>query len=121
MGTEHEAEFRLLEIIERLAPQPIADTGKSKDICANVDLYSGCVYSTLGILGIAHADVCKRSHGWLERTVSNGAAAPFRGNCLGKRIMRPAFKKTGHARESMSTSPIENSPVLLNCGTNLRL
>lgn len=110
-----EAEFRLLEIIERLAPQLLAEAGKSKDICANVDLYSGCVYSTLGVpRELAHADVCKRlgMAGW--------SAHRFEEIVSGKRIMRPAFKKTA-MRANMSTSPIENSPVLLNCGTNLRL
>ncbi len=92
-GTEHEAEFRLLEIIERLAPQLLAEAGKSKDICANVDLYSGCVYSTLGIPRelLTPMFACARMAGW--------SAHRFEEIVSGKRIMRPAFKKTGHARE----------------------
>ena len=92
-GTEHEPEFRLLEIIERLAPQLLAEAGKSKDICANVDLYSGCVYSTLGIPRelLTPMFACARMAGW--------SAHRFEEIVSGKRIMRPAFKKTGHARE----------------------
>lgn len=93
VGTEHEAEFRLLEIIERLAPQLLVEAGKSKDICANVDLYSGCVYSTLGIPRelLTPMFASARMAGW--------SAHRFEEIVSGKRIMRPAFKKTGHARE----------------------
>lgn len=93
VGTEHEAEFRLLEIIERLAPQLLAEAGKSKDICANVDLYSGCVYSTLGIPRelLTPMFASARMAGW--------SAHRFEEIVSGKRIMRPAFKKTGHVRE----------------------
>ena len=93
VGTEHEAEFRLLETIERLAPQLLAEAGKSKDICANVDLYSGCVYSTLGVPRelLTPMFASARMAGW--------SAHRFEEIVSGKRIMRPAFKKTGHARE----------------------
>lgn len=93
VGTEHEAEFRLLEIIERLAPQLLAEAGKSKDICANVDLYSGCVYSTLGVPRelLTPMFASARMAGW--------SAHRFEEIVSGKRIMRPAFKKTGYARE----------------------
>ena len=93
VGTEHEAEFRLLEIIERLAPQLLAEAGKSKDICANVDLYSGCVYSTLGVPRelLTPMFASARMAGW--------SAHRFEEIVSGKRIMRPAFKKTGHASE----------------------
>lgn len=93
VGTEHEAEFRLLEIIERLAPQLLAEAGKSKDICANVDLYSGCVYSTLGVPRelLTPMFASARMAGW--------SAHRFEEIVSGKRIMRPVFKKTGHARE----------------------
>lgn len=93
VGTDHEAEFRLLEIIERLAPQLLAEAGKSKDICANVDLYSGCVYSTLGVPRelLTPMFASARMAGW--------SAHRFEEIVSGKRIMRPAFKKTGHARE----------------------
>lgn len=92
-GTEYEAEFRLLENIERLAPQLLAEAGKSKDICANVDLYSGCVYSALGIPRelLTPLFACARMAGW--------SAHRFEEIVSGKRIMRPAYKKTGKPRD----------------------
>lgn len=43
-------EFRLLEAVERLTPDVFAEIkGKDKAMCANVDLYSGMVYRSLGI------------------------------------------------------------------------
>ena len=49
-GTEFEAEFKLLETVEKLAPELFAEVkGDSKTICANVDMYSGLVYKMLGI------------------------------------------------------------------------
>ena len=43
-------EFRLIESVERLAPQVMRDVrGTSKPICANIDLYTGFIYSMLGI------------------------------------------------------------------------
>ncbi|WP_308855848.1 citrate/2-methylcitrate synthase [uncultured Slackia sp.] len=92
-GTDFEPEFRLLEIIERLTPELLAEAGKSKDICANVDLYSGCVYSALGIPRemLTPIFACARMAGW--------SAHRFEEIVSGKRIMRPAYKKTGCPRE----------------------
>lgn len=97
-GTEHEAEFHLLEHIERLAPEILAEAGKNKDICANVDLYSGCVYSTLGIPRelLTPIFACARMAGW--------AAHRFEEIVSSKRIMRPAYKKTGRARDYVPMS-----------------
>ncbi len=45
-----QAEFRLYETVERLAPQIIAEKRKMyKGVSANVDFYSGMVYSMLGL------------------------------------------------------------------------
>lgn len=92
-GTEAEADFRLLEIIESVTPQLLAAKGKSKDICANVDLYSGCVYRTLGIPDemLTPLFACARMTGW--------AAHRFEEIVSGKRIIRPAYKKTGGVRD----------------------
>ncbi len=97
-GSEHEAEFRLLEIIERLTPELLAEVGKSKEICANVDLYSGCVYSTLGIPRglLTPIFACARMAGWAAHRVEEIISS--------KRIMRPAYKKTGHARSFIPMS-----------------
>ncbi len=90
--TEYEAEFRLLEHIERLAPQILAEAGKSKDICANVDLYSGSVYRALGIPRelLTPMFACARMAGWAAHRIEEIVSS--------KRIMRPAYKKTGRAR-----------------------
>lgn len=87
MGTEFEAEFRLLEKIERLAPEVILnEKGTRKDMCANVDMYSGFVYSMLGIPEDLFTPLfaCARMSGW--------AAHRFEEIVSGKRIIRPAYK-----------------------------
>ncbi|WP_251231524.1 citrate/2-methylcitrate synthase [Adlercreutzia aquisgranensis] len=89
-GTEFEAEFKLLESIERLAPQVILqEKGTSKDMCANVDMYSGFVYSMMGIPDELFTPLfaCARMPGW--------AAHRFEEIVSGKRIIRPAYKVVG--------------------------
>ena len=81
IGTEFEAEFRLLEKIERLAPEVILnEKGTRKDMCANVDMYSGFVYSMLGIPEDLFTPLfaCARMSGW--------AAHRFEEIVSGKRI-----------------------------------
>lgn len=49
-GTEYEAELNLLKSIERLTPEVFArEKGSTKELCANVDMYSGFIYSMMGI------------------------------------------------------------------------
>ena len=70
-GTEYEPELNLLKSIERLAPEVILqEKGTNKDMCANVDMYSGFVYSMMGIpadlitpLLLAHGGLGCASHG----------------------------------------------------------
>ena len=86
-GTEFEPEFKLLESIERLAPEVILqEKGTKKDMCANVDMYSGFVYSMLGIPEDLFTPLfaCARMSGW--------AAHRFEEIVSGKRIIRPAYK-----------------------------
>ncbi|MDR2106462.1 MAG: citrate synthase [Coriobacteriales bacterium] len=92
-GTEHEAELNLLKSIERLAPQVIAqEKGSGKQMCANVDMYSGFVYSMLGIPEelITPLFACARMAGW--------AAHRFEEVVSGKRIIRPAYKSANKPR-----------------------
>jgi citrate synthase len=92
-GTEHEAELELLENIERLAPGVITQVkGSSKDVCANVDMYSGFVYAMLGIPEelITPLFACARMTGW--------AAHRFEEIVAGKRIIRPAYKSDNKPR-----------------------
>ena len=86
-GTEFEPEFHLLESIERLAPEVILrEKGTKKDMCANVDMYSGFVYTMLRIPEELFTPLfaCGRMPGW--------AAHRFEELVSGKRIIRPAYK-----------------------------
>lgn len=85
-GTEYEAEFNLLQTIERIAPQIVAEgRGVSKTLCANVDMYSGFVYSMMDIPEDLYTPLfaCARMAGW--------AAHRFEEIVSGKRIIRPAY------------------------------
>ena len=86
-GTEYEAELNLLKSIERLTPEVIKqEKGTDKPMCANVDMYSGFVYSMIGIPSdlITPIFACARMAGW--------AAHRFEEMVSGKRIIRPAYK-----------------------------
>ncbi|MCI8341044.1 MAG: citrate synthase [Eggerthellaceae bacterium] len=85
-GTAFEAEFRLLETVERLAPAVLAERGITKDVCANIDMYTGFVYAMMGIPEELFTPLfaCARMAGW--------AAHRFEEIVGGKRIMRPAYK-----------------------------
>lgn len=86
-GTEFEAEYRLLESIERLSPEVILrEKGTTKDMCANVDMYSGFVYSMLRIPEDLFTPLfaCGRIAGW--------AAHRFEELVSSKRIIRPAYQ-----------------------------
>lgn len=92
-GTEYEAELNLLKTIERLSPEVILrEKGTKKDMCANVDMYSGFVYSLLGIPTdlITPLFACSRMAGW--------SAHRFEELVSGKRIIRPAYKTNAQAK-----------------------
>ena len=98
-GTEFEAEYRLLETIERISPSVIADVrGTKKEMCANIDMYTGFVYNMMGIPEDIFTPLfaCGRMAGW--------AAHRFEEIISGKRIIRPAYKTTVSDREYV---PIE--------------
>ena len=80
-------ELELMGTIERLTPPLFAEiTGKAKIMCANVDMYSGLVYTMLNIPQELFTPLfaMARITGWcahrLEEVVTGG------------RIMRPAYK-----------------------------
>ena len=92
-GTEYERELNLLKSIERIAPIILRDVkGTTKDVCANVDMYSGFVYSMLGIPEDLYTPLfaCARMAGW--------AAHRFEEIVSGRRIIRPAYKATFSAK-----------------------
>lgn len=82
-----EDEYELYTLTERLAPEVFRNTKKSdKIVCANVDFYSGFIYSMLGIPPELFTPIfaAARVAGWsahrIEELVSGG------------RIIRPAYK-----------------------------
>lgn len=86
-GTEFEAEFKLLDSIERLTPGIFSDErGDIKRICANVDMYSGLVYKMLRIPVEMYTALfaCARMAGWCAHRMEE--------LINGKRIIRPAYK-----------------------------
>ena len=98
VGTEFEAEFNLLKSIERLAPEVILrEKGTAKDMCANIDMYSGFVYSMMVIPEDLFTPLfaCARMSGW--------AAHRFEEIVSGKRIIRPAYKSTRSGKRDYVT------------------
>ena len=92
-------EWELLDTIERLSPVVFAEEkGYSKQICANVDLYSGLVYRTLGIPEDLFTPLfaVARVAGWCAHRLEEVATC--------SRIMRPAYKSIVKPREYKNLS-----------------
>lgn len=92
--TGAEEEFQLYTTVERISAELIAKKRKLfKPICANVDFYSGLVYTMLGIPRELFTPIfaIARISGWsahrLEELINNG------------KIIRPAYKFVGEHRE----------------------
>ena len=86
-GKEIEAEFHLLDTIERLTPVIMKEErGIEKTLCANVDMYSGLVYRMLQIPEDLYTPLfaVSRMAGW--------AAHRMEELLTGGRIIRPAYK-----------------------------
>lgn len=81
-----EKEFALLENIEKTTPQVFTELGKTKVICANVDLYSGFVYEMLGIPREVYTPLfaIARVVGWSAHVMEEVTQA--------KKLIRPAYK-----------------------------
>lgn len=93
-GKEIEAEFRLLETVERLTPEIFKEVkGSDKTMCANVDMYSGLVYRMLGIPDELFTPLfaVARMSGW--------AAHRMEEILTSSRIIRPAYKAIAKERE----------------------
>ncbi len=87
-------EFFLYTLIEKLAPIVFAEEkGDSKQICTNVDFYSGFVYTMLGIPRELYTPLfaVSRMAGWAAHRIEEIAA--------GGRIYRPAYKSILEQRE----------------------
>ncbi len=98
-GTEFEAEFKLLDTIERLTPDVFkSERGDIKNICANVDMYSGLVYKMLRIPVEMYTALfaCSRMAGWCAHRMEE--------MINGKRIIRPAYKAINLNKEYIPLS-----------------
>ncbi len=88
-----EDEFNLYRIIEKLAPQILYEKiGDRKQICANVDFYSGFVYTMLNIPQELYTPIfaISRIAGWSAHRIEELVA--------GGRIYRPAYKNVSSER-----------------------
>ncbi|MBQ0050786.1 MAG: citrate/2-methylcitrate synthase [Treponema sp.] len=94
-----EDEYNLYKLIEKLGPEVLYEKhGDEKKICANVDLYSGFVYSMLNIPRELFTPLfaVSRIAGWSAHRIEEIIA--------GGRIYRPAYKNVLQEREYI---PIE--------------
>jgi citrate synthase len=92
-------EFMLIDAVERLTPEVFANfKGNSKEICANVDLYSGFVYRMLNIPPELFTALfaISRIVGWSAHRIEEIAT--------GGRIIRPAYKSIAPASKYISLS-----------------
>ena len=93
-GKEIEAEFHLLETIERLTPEIFRMVkGSTKTMCANVDMYSGLVYRMLGIPDELFTPL------FAVARISGWAAHRMEEKLTGSRIIRPAYKAIAKEKE----------------------
>ncbi|WP_462385058.1 citrate/2-methylcitrate synthase [Intestinibacillus massiliensis] len=85
-------EFNLVELVETLTPRAFAEVrGEDvKTMCANVDLYSGLVYTMLGIPREMFTPLfaTARIVGWMAHRLEEIA--------MGGKIIRPAYKPMRH-------------------------
>lgn len=87
-------EYNLYRMVEEMAPQIIMEVHHSdKQICANVDLYSGFVYTMLNIPRELYTPIfaISRIAGWSAHRIEEIVA--------GGRIYRPAYKNVCEARK----------------------
>lgn len=90
-------EFKLYESIENLSPELYANIkGGTKTICANVDFYSGFVYSMLKIPYELYTPIfaMARITGWVAHRIEELVS--------GGRIIRPAYKSVSPKKSYVS-------------------
>ncbi len=89
-----EDEFKLYSLVERLAPEVIAEERRIyKGVCANVDFYSGFVYRMLGIPDELFTPLfaVSRIAGWSAHRIEELINS--------NKIIRPAYKAVSPMRE----------------------
>ena len=90
----YEKEFKTLENVEKVTPDLLHEIkGDDKEICANVDLYSGLCYKVLGIPEDLFTPLFAGSRvvGWCAHRLEDLTSS--------KRIIRPAYKSVSQRRE----------------------
>lgn len=82
-------DFRLLSAVDRLGPLVFSQEKGNKDVCANVDLYSGLIYNMLGLSPDLYTPLfaISRIPGWCAHRTEEIIFA--------NRIIRPAYKYLG--------------------------
>lgn len=86
-NTEYEEDFKILDGIERITPELFCKyKGIKKKICANVDLYSGLVYSMLNIPEELFTPL------FMSARIAGWSAHRIEEIYTGSKIMRPAYK-----------------------------
>ncbi|MBO4791621.1 MAG: citrate synthase, partial [Clostridia bacterium] len=89
-----EEDFILLDAVERLSPALLNEKKEfATGICANVDMYSGLVYSMLGIPRELFTPLfaVARMSGWCAHRLEEIQTS--------RRIMRPAYRPLSQKRE----------------------
>ncbi|MBE6013906.1 MAG: citrate/2-methylcitrate synthase [Lachnospiraceae bacterium] len=89
-----EKEFALYKLVERLAPEVIANERKIyKGVSANVDFFSGFAYKMLGIPMQLFTPIfaISRISGWSAHRIEE--------LCYPGKIMRPAYMNVGYRRD----------------------
>ncbi len=93
----YEKEFHILESVEKLTPDLLREIkGENKEICANVDLYSGLVYKILGIPEDLYTPLfaSARIVGWCAHRIEELTTS--------NKIIRPAYKSVSRKRDYVS-------------------
>ncbi len=91
-----ERQFTLLCKVEQLGPVAFAKIKGGKDVCANVDLFSGLIYKMLGISEDLHTPLfaISRIPGWCAHRVEEVM--------FSNRIIRPAYKYINQSQQYTS-------------------
>jgi len=98
-----EKEFNFMELVEERAVKAFMNykgDGINKQVCANVDFYSGFVYEAIGLPKEVYTPLFAMSRivGWVAHRIEEL-------NFTGKRIIRPAYKNVG---EHMPFKPLKD-------------
>lgn len=92
-------DFKILSAIEHLTPELFQKIkGVRKNICANVDLYSGLIYDCLDIPEELYTPMfmASRISGWCAHRIEE--------ICSGSKIIRPAYKSVSLNRDYIKLS-----------------